>query len=78
MYASAIALRQMLQRSRRRATGANEKARKILVTKSIARVMAESLVPVRQVFDHYATAELRRTETTIGLKPCCSRESSVS
>ena len=38
----------------------NEKARKILVTKSIARVMAESLVPVRQVFDHYATAELQK------------------
>jgi hypothetical protein len=60
-YASAIALRQMLQRlaptcNRRE----NEKVRKILVTKSISRVVAESLVPVRQVFDHYATAELQK------------------
>ena len=60
-YALAIALRQMLQRlipicNRRE----NEKIRKVITSKSISRIFAESIVPVRQVFDHYATAELQK------------------
>ena len=57
-FANAIALRQMLQRleaplNRRR----NEKTRKMMTTKSIARVIADTSDAVRDVYENYCTAD---------------------
>ena len=58
-YANAIALRQMLQRleapiNRRK----NETTRKLMTTKSIARVINDTSEAVRDVFENYCTADV--------------------
>ena len=57
-FANAIALRQMLQRleapvNRRR----NESVRKLMMTRSIGRVIQDTSIAVREVFENYCTAD---------------------